>query len=86
MERRNDARDSNRPQLNVEDTDVDEVEDDQWTEESNSSEDRKKEPKAFSHLNDSIKQKKIHEEFLKKQQKVRVNRFSLNRRKSKEGM
>lgn len=81
MERRNDVRDNNR-QLHFEDTDVDE---EPWTEES-SSEERKKEAKAFSHLNDSIKQKKIHEELLKKQQKVRINRFSLNRRKSKEGM
>ena len=85
MERRNDVRDNNR-QLNLEDTDVDEVEDEQWTEESSSSEEKKKEGKAFSHLNDSIKQKKIHEELLKKQHKVRINRFSLNRRKSKEGM
>lgn len=82
MERRNDARDNNRPLEDASTAD----EEENWTmEESDSSQERKKEAKAFAKLNDSIKQKKFHEEFLKSQQKSRIRSFGLNRRKSKDG-
>lgn len=77
-ERRNEARDGNRPDLNAE------SEDSEWTSEEGAtgqSENEKKRrgPGMLTKLNESFRRTKLYEDYIKKQQKRRSKNFAVNR-------
>jgi hypothetical protein len=77
MERRNDARDVNRPDLNA----IESAEDSEWTSEEGAEKDegKKKSAGVLTKLNDSFRRMKLYEEYMKRQQKRRSKNFAVNR-------